>query len=419
MAVDESSVIDKVIGAVRFESKGSDEVDMSSEEPLELCGTVMGCSRLSKKLAFVRLVCRNKIAVQIKLDAAWLEGVKDVNLLLKSALLGTSWLRVRGWPAKARSRKLEAPPNVLLAVKVDIVELPQQSQEAVTVVEETEPAPLNFERGVSQFRGKKKSEKMYVTQLLPFCSVGAGESKEALFPSSWWCCALVSIGLGRPEPLPVQDFDPEVSKCIQCTAAQAEALCISSECVSCGEGLTEFVYDIGELKTPSSRFMKRAIRDVGERGHFRYEARGGPEISEDFITGCCICRQKWRSSRPPGAFSKRNTYLSALRRTRSKLGFRIALLVLWRGDEVVAYVLTEAVPGQTAVAVDGCCSDTSIRGADAYLLHQAARWWEPFGVKWINDGPAATEGIRQHKMQHHGVSLIRQVRYRYDPDRPT
>ena len=79
--------------------------------------------------------------------------------------------------------------------------------------------------------------------------------------------------------------------------------------------------------------------------------------------------------------------------------------------EVKAYVLTEFVPGDTVIAVDGCSSDHGLRGADAYLLHVLARWWGPRGCRWVNDGPAASAGIREHKSQHHGLEVLRLLRY--------
>lgn len=77
----------------------------------------------------------------------------------------------------------------------------------------------------------------------------------------------------------------------------------------------------------------------------------------------------------------------------------------------MAYVLTEVVPGHTVIAVDGCCCDRDLRGADAYLLHRVAQFWAPAGCLWVNDGPAASEGIKAHKLQHNGVYILRLTRY--------
>lgn len=269
--------------------------------------------------------------------------------------------------------------------------------------------------------GKKgRQERAFLRQLLPDPSI------EPISPSSWWCASLVVVALGRGEPYPIQEWkllEKRHSGGIQCTLQEASALQLPPDsCEACGESMDEFCYSIEELLCPTSRFLKRACRDLGAlilKDEFKIEVAAGGDISDDMIKRCCICRGAWRAAHPSAGYSKRDAYLSALRRCRGPLGSRVTLFCIQRSDaaasdlSVVSYLLTELVPGATAIAVDGCSSDLGqrLRGADAYLLHLAGKWWARFDCRWINDGPAASSGIRAHKCQHHGLTVLEMLRY--------
>jgi len=418
--------------AADFEEVNGDMV-VQVQGGVPVSGKVVGKRKMSKKLGFITLeACDGNEVLQVKLDAAWLRERK-VNALLKELQIGDHVLAA-GLPALARCKNPEAftrPARLLLALELDVVVPSKEKELAEPECLTLEPECTNMLGQMlkpSQMRGKKHADEMHVRQLLPPDLPDAPE-----FPSSWWTASLVVVGLGRADPCPMHDFLSDEALCnIQCTAAQATELGIMEECSACSGRLDEFCYPLPELLHPTSRFLKRACRDIGaavakadsggegsEGLALVLEARDGLLLDEDLITRCCICRAQWRARRPPESLSKRDIYLSAMRRIRSKLGRRTALLALTvaagqgdRSGSVVAYVVTEAVPGKTVIAVDGCCCDPEIRGADAYLLHAAARWWKPFGAVWMNDGPAANEGIRAHKNQHHGVTVVQQVRYR-------
>lgn len=428
-----------------FEEVNGDRI-FKNEGRVVLTGRVVAIHKLSRKLAFVRLACDNTAAacvrierlldkhgeeelLQIKLDIAWLErgSIQEVEV-------GTV-VTASGWPCVARSKKSAAatlpPALLLLAVELNVIQGKETDSSGHNnrLEPETQLAGLRFDLKPSQMRGKKHADAMHLRQLLPTDEPGMSPE----FPTSWWCSSLVTVGLGRHDPLPMRDLvSRDECLCnIQCTAEQAKELGVLEECEPTTESLTEYCYPMAELLHPTSRFLKRACRDInaaltraesGEASEglaLTFLVEGGDNISEDTINRCCICRAQWRAAKPPGAISKRDTYLSALRRIRGKLGRRTALLALVvagqagdpRSGSVAAYVVTEALPGKTVVAVDGCCCVPELRGADAYLLHAAARHWKPF-AKWLNDGPAANDGIRKHKRQHHGVVCLAQVRFR-------